>query len=201
MAGFIAFKKIVSAKTNKPIVAKLFVPTAPCPELPKPINNLMRNNVVNKDYAKFRCNGVRVISGEGESVYTRNNILYPQMYAANKWIYPHEFGEDLDNACAPGIHFFLTRDAAKHFLRWGNPPYYDGEYKRYNDDGCLIEKCTFKGRKFHGVRECYHMNGKISLRYQYVDGLLHGKCDKYDEQGILIASNLYMHDCWVESLI
>jgi hypothetical protein len=109
--------------------------------------NESRASVVNKDFAKFRSNGLLVVSifdlvlkVELNSIFhttiTRNgyyNGYYITEYEVGLIVKPEYFDENLEKICAAGIHYFLTRTAAVD---------YDLEYCyciidgwKYNDHG------------------------------------------------------------------
>jgi hypothetical protein len=103
------------------------------------ICNEYRKSVKNKDMAKFRCNGLAVVSifDEVDKIFRsfiRHLTILPYTttsYEVGKLVKPNSFNPNLDEICTHGIHYFLTLKAAKG--------YQDGvcviESVRYDDDG------------------------------------------------------------------
>lgn len=112
--------------------------------LEKPMNGFLcnesRKTVINKDFAKFRCNGLIVILifdlvdhtciswvNHISPIYYNMNTLYE----VGKLVKPDFFDSDLNEICTHGIHYFLTLKAAKG--------YYNGsciiDGMRYDDNG------------------------------------------------------------------
>jgi hypothetical protein len=94
------------------------------------ICNESRTSVVNKEFSKFRCNGLLVVSifdlvlkVELNSIFHTTNITYGFFiteYTVGLIVTPNHFDENLEQICAAGIHYFLTRRAAECYnLEWG----------------------------------------------------------------------------------
>jgi hypothetical protein len=87
------------------------------------ICNESRCSVINKNFAKFRCNGLLVVSIFDlflkENLYSiihetkvRSSKICTE-YKVGYVVTPNYFDENIENVCAPGIHYFLTYEAAR----------------------------------------------------------------------------------------
>src|ERR1700722_9317452 len=79
--------------------------------------NLDRDNVVDKNHAKFRCNKARVLkiynkftNCEYDNVYSNHNELF--IYEKGKDVEVLDYDTDKNKVCTQGIHFYLTKEAA-----------------------------------------------------------------------------------------
>jgi hypothetical protein len=85
--------------------------------------NEERFGVVDRNWAKFRCNRVVVVAMfdlvdklKVYSIYHWNeNIGIVTNYRVGEFVDPDSFDMDLDKVCASGIHYFLTPEAAKSY--------------------------------------------------------------------------------------
>jgi hypothetical protein len=85
--------------------------------------NESRSGVLNKDLAKFRCNGLLVVSIfdlvlkiELNSIFHKTKVHSSRILTVYKvgWIVkPDYFDLNLEYVCTSGIHYFLTRKAAE----------------------------------------------------------------------------------------
>lgn len=180
MAGFTAYKKVRDANNNY-IVIELFVPTDPCPELKTPLNNLHRTDVRDKNYAKFRCNGAKVVKGNGESIYPVDVV-----YTEGEWVYPDAYDMDPDKVCCGGIHFFLTRDAAECF-HIGQK---DAVRSYYNNGQLQYHIPRLDGQE-HGISYHYTEDGELLWKHTYVHGVLNGDCENYYTRHDFACPDLY----------
>ena len=51
----------------------------------------------------------------GESVVVRNQYAEATVYSPGEQVWPHKYCDDARVECAPGIHFFLTREEAENW--------------------------------------------------------------------------------------
>jgi antitoxin component YwqK of YwqJK toxin-antitoxin module len=66
-----------------------------------------------------------------------------------------------------------------------------GPYKRFNENGMLIEKAQYKNDSLEGTREIYHPNGKIFIVESYAKGSFQGPYSSYFENGNLESEGEY----------
>ncbi len=98
--------------------------------LKKPSENFKcnedRENVKDKNFAKFRCNGLVTVAIYDLYTEQFRNFLDHSFIAGNnshKIIYhvdllsiPHEYNEDINLVCTSGIHYFLHLEAALNYV-------------------------------------------------------------------------------------
>ena len=107
--------------------------------------NETRSKVVDKDFAKFRCNGLIVVvifdmvfKKTLDWITHRNRNTYVVVrYQVGHYIKPDSFDEDLEKVCGKGIHYFLTMEAAISYnLYWG---YCIVGEREYDENGRRID--------------------------------------------------------------
>ena len=60
---------------------------------------------------------------------------------------------------------------------------YDGLYAEYTPKGKLIKKCFYQVGQLDGPYEMYHDNGQLGIKCFYVNGLLSGEYQSYHRNG------------------
>ena len=66
-----------------------------------------------------------------------------------------------------------------------------GMYKRYNQEGVLVEESFFENGKQNGTRTLYYANGNIESTSVYIDDMLTGKHKTYYDSGELMIDSDY----------
>ncbi len=95
--------------------------------------NELRQGVINKYYAKFRCNGLITVAIYdlflSEFVPFCNHAWGSRkvVYKVDEFTSPDYYEKDENIVCASGIHYFLTVHAALH--------YFNGSVVGYDDNG------------------------------------------------------------------
>jgi hypothetical protein len=90
------------------------------------ICNESRRSVINKYWAKFRCNGLNVVliydlilqktvSFIGHETYRWGIPIIVTRYKVGEVVKPDQFDYNLDKVCTHGIHYFLTIEAAMSY--------------------------------------------------------------------------------------
>ncbi len=132
--------------------------------LKKPNENFQcnenRKRVIDKNFAKFRCNGLITVAIY--NMYTKQfvNYLYHRIrlvsgsyeiaYEVKNISIPDDYDQNLDVICTSGIHYFLSLEAALNY-KYGILERYvtgdDGLYRiTYSDEGEHFKKrITNKG--------------------------------------------------------
>jgi hypothetical protein len=114
------FKKCNSIETGHECIVMLKKPTTGF------ICNESRESVVNKQRAKFRCNGLFVVTifdlvlqQTVNSIIHKTDILFVRStftdYEVGKLVKPDLFNPNLDTICTNGIHYFLTLETAMSY--------------------------------------------------------------------------------------
>ncbi len=73
-----------------------------------------------------------------------------------------------------------------------NPSAKIGEYKRFYDDGKILEVANYTDGKINGKRTLYYPSGKIMQEENYVDNKFNGKFSAYNEDGSLQQEGAYV---------
>jgi hypothetical protein len=117
--------------------------------------NEMRKDIVNKKYAKFRCNKALVIDIIHSETLTH-------IYEVDKVVLPDFYDLDIDEVCTHGIHYFLSLEPAYHY----------DTYYHY----MTIGYCTFSQ---------WYSTGQKQVELQYLDGKFHGKYITWYQDGTI----------------
>ena len=150
------------------------------------ITNINRNNVAVKEYAKHRCNKAKVLKIEdedGKEYSSARSYCYFKKsleYILNDTIVVDDYDMDLDEVCASGIHFFLTRRRAELF---GVGSIQNGLYTSWYDNGNKNEEYTYVNGQRHGLCQAWYEYGQKYEDCTYVNGLLQGLCQKWYDNG------------------
>jgi hypothetical protein len=111
--------------------------------------NESRHSVVNKNFAKFRCNGLLVVSifdlvsnMKLYSIIHKTKVRSTRIlteYKVGSIVKPHHFDHDLEKVCTHGIHYFLSYQAAKAYnLKLGY--IHTNDYVQYDENGVVLYK-------------------------------------------------------------
>jgi hypothetical protein len=114
------FKKCWSNENGHECIVTLKKPTTDF------ISNESRTSVVNRNLAKFRCNGLLVVTifdlvfqQTVTSITHKTDILFGRPvftdYEVGKLVKPDLFNPNLDTICTNGIHYFLSLETAMSY--------------------------------------------------------------------------------------
>jgi len=136
--------------------------------------NEKRDGIVDKNYAKFRCDKAKVIDiinvKTGEKMKTDISIRDERFeYSLEKFV-ETDFYTDLNEVCAGGIHYFKTKEAAvswfyrissgdiglREIIVMGWP---DGKWSAWYENGQKKSEKTYKHGKLHGEVSTWYENG------------------------------------------
>jgi len=113
-------------------------------------SNESRKGVVDKDFAKFRCNGlwcrdiIDVKTMQHKTmVKHRFGCGEPTLYKVGQFIRPDAYAYDLNKICAQGLHYFLTLKPALHYRYLA----IDGERFQWTNSGSLLSITECKNGK------------------------------------------------------
>lgn len=170
-------------------------------------------NVTDRNYAKFRTNKAKVISIEHcitkkkfKSVRSKTTKFF--RYQVGNIVHVPDYSSDINEICAPGIHYYITYDAAyqqaiasynyidyetpfedssssvtlsqTHYVR------YTGPLNDYFNDGTVQSKCNYKNGKLSGICSFYFPNGDIKRTCYYSDDNILTECVFYGPSGNVI---------------
>jgi hypothetical protein len=109
--------------------------------------NELRPSVHNKNFAKFRCNGLITVAiydlNLKKFISTLDHKLeliysYYATYKVGTLTEPDNYVEDISVVCASGIHYFLSLEAALSYNDGLVQHLKDGKIDLYDDDGQII---------------------------------------------------------------
>jgi antitoxin component YwqK of YwqJK toxin-antitoxin module len=159
------------------------------------IHNLNRTNIVDKQFAKYRCSYAIIKEiidlktnqkiNEAQSMYDKNFKYY-----VDQKVVPNTFDTNLENVCSSGIHFFLDKYRAELYEQILT----NGEYKEWHENGQLIKHYFYKDDKFDGEYKDWHSNGQLYIHCFYKDGKLDGEYKEWHDNGQLIKHHFYKDD-------
>ena len=190
------------------------------------VTNIARNNIKNALYAKYRTNKAKVIYIEDENNknYTRaqsfNYIEKSLEYVVNETIVIDDYDMNLENVCAPGVHFFLNRRCAELYgLEW----YKNGFFQVWHDNGQIKSECSFVNGEIHGKYSAWYDNGRklyeINYKYgvkdgiyyrwwyandqlmekiPYVNGVIHGHYEYWNMAGVKTQDLEYVNGKYID---
>jgi len=147
--------------------------------------NLRRTGIINASKAQYRCNKAIVL--RVEDVYS--GATYPfatscrdpnVTYTTGKEIEEKQYDENVDNVCAPGIHFFLDKTLA---LMKDVISIEDGSFEKWYPNGQQAVKCTYKNGKRDGLFYEWYQDGNLGLECSYQLGVLDGSYQEWWENG------------------
>ncbi len=124
------FKRCITATSDYLVALKKPTENFQCNEL--------RRAVINKNFAKFRCNGLITVAIY--SIFDHKFIdhfvnvvlqTYTE-YRVGSVVFPDRYDEDIDSVCTNGIHYFLTLNSALL--------YKNGEVNGYDCNGQPVKK-------------------------------------------------------------
>ncbi len=140
-------------------------------------NNENRADVVDPDFAKFRCAEARVLSVEnfysGDSAAEAISFRWGKgadgglVYRTGETVRPDKYDPNSSVVCSNGIHYYRTKEAAlRHHggLAWLTK--HTGTVWTYRDNGLLIEKTYYAdGREtdLPGKSDDINNNNKMGI--------------------------------------
>lgn len=153
------------------------------------IANLDRQDVVDKNFAKFRCQRAKVTKiydlsthvscPQGSSIFDPNFI-----YTNGHYVNVYNYEKDADSICAPGIHFFLSKEAA---CNWYNT----FSENKFHDNGHPSTKRLYKNGKLSGLYKEWYDNGQIRMECNYFEGFRNGLYKSYYDTGDIETECFY----------
>jgi antitoxin component YwqK of YwqJK toxin-antitoxin module len=151
--------------------------------------NESRSYVKNPMYAKFRANKLLVVDivhkFTNESIDRIENSTYCKKkitYEKGKNVEISDFDEDLDEVCAPGIHYFKCREVAFYYEL---EQVENGLYKQWYDNGQRNKECTLKDGNLDGLCRQWYENGQLKEKCTYKNGKEDGLYKEWYEHGQL----------------
>jgi hypothetical protein len=161
-------------------------------------NNEGRNDIVDANFAKMRCEYARVIKiydmitkEEFDSATSFCDNNHKITYEKGKIVYPDKYDIDINKVCGSGIHYFKTEEPA-YMYDIDRIDRIESEftllYKNWYDNGLCMITCNFKNGMLDGELTFWHDNGIIKLQNHYSNGTLNSK-QEWTSDGIPIVNN------------
>ncbi len=152
-------------------------------KLPDTRTNEIRSDVFDSKHAKFRADKLFVCSIEHEKTCEKvdeiENTFYKDKkvcYIVSQKVSVEDYNPDLNNVCAAGIHYFLSRESAFY---WDIEYVQDGPYYKWYDNGQKMTECTFKNGDNHGLYQRWYKHGQKAEEGTYKNGKMHGFYKKW----------------------
>lgn len=138
--------------------------------------NLNRNSVVVRETAMYRCNKAKVLKIEdkyGVEYYTAETKAYRTTYTLGETLFIQDYDMNVEETCAPGIHFFLDKTVAELY---NNPDTFrNGHYREWYSNGQMSREGYYYNSKKVGVWSGWHTNGQLQNKHVYdIKGRKHG---------------------------
>jgi antitoxin component YwqK of YwqJK toxin-antitoxin module len=156
-------------------------------------NNEGRSEVINKNYAKFRANKLKVIEiidydfpeTTVDSITTQyphsNHVTNRTFYKKNNIVVPNNYDENINNVCSTGIHYFNTLFPALFYRHV--PDNLTGEWYEWNENGIKTKKSNHKNGLLSGKVYNWYNNGLQKSIEEYNNGLRSGEWRTFSENG------------------
>lgn len=156
--------------------------------------NENRKGIVDKSYANFRANKLKVIEifKMSDPEISREHIINTYMnkkvtYCVNQIVEPDFYDDNIENVYSGGIHYFKTPQGAIYYMNY--PKKFTGKWSSYYSNGQKIQEGEVVNGKLSGhyikfnyigekCLECYYDNGKLSGKYTkyYANGEKYTEC-------------------------
>lgn len=167
--------------------------------------NITRDDIVDKRYAKYRCDKAKVIDIEDclgrkySMAFSRFYRGYPSSkYILGEVITEKNYNEDVNVVCGEGIHFFIDKDVAflygldSTIRRYYEDRKLHGEYKEWWDNGQLMIQGYYTNGKLHGEYKTWWDNGQLDTQCMYSNGLRTGEYTSWHKNGKLQLKKTYV---------
>lgn len=146
--------------------------------------NLDRSNVIDNNFAMFRCNKAYVDYIYHKHTKKRIDCISSDWKANFTYtvgsIVESNYDEDNEKVHTYGIHFYLTDKGAMQFnLKMDN---INGLYTKYHANGRLERKCNLVNGMIHGIYEQWYDDGAYSVKCSYNYNKLHGPYYIYNQR-------------------
>jgi hypothetical protein len=113
--------------------------------------NELRPGIEDKNFAKFRCNGLQTVAiydlNCEEFITILKHIPFTDchtIYEVGKLTEPDEYDEDISEICTNGIHYFLSLEAALSYEQDGTVRHIKhGKINAYDSNGQIYRVTTF----------------------------------------------------------
>jgi hypothetical protein len=146
------------------------------------ITNMNRKDIVNRETATYRTNKANVLKiedTEGNEYTHAKSFGYNKSldYIVHETILVEDYDMDLEDVCAPGIHYFLSRRRAELYGSYSLKQFIDNSsflFQKWHDNGQKLMECTYENGKLQGLYQTWYSDGRKWVECTYVNGERHG---------------------------
>jgi antitoxin component YwqK of YwqJK toxin-antitoxin module len=157
--------------------------------------NEKRGGIADPLHAKFRTSSARVIDIKNfetglqmEEDVSKHDPEF--VYKVGEEVKVVDYYEDINEVCAPGIHYFKTREAAESWFL-NSYDIQDGSYRGWHENGQLETEINYKNGKLHGPHKVWYSNGSILKESNFKDGYRDGLYRTRDITGDILREETY----------
>jgi antitoxin component YwqK of YwqJK toxin-antitoxin module len=159
--------------------------------------NLDREDVVDADYAQFRCQRAQVLSithkfdkSSVDKIVSDYDKSY--IYIVGEFVEIPLYDMNNNDICTKGIHFYNSQEVAFYHNNGTIPE--KGEYinKGWCSNGNLEYEIPYIDGKIHGIFKEWHSNGNLMYEIPYINGKEHGIWKHWYDNGILRNEKSYV---------
>lgn len=142
------------------------------------ITNEDRKKIIDKNYAKFRCNKLKVISIEHKITNEKINEIENMAYDLNKLKYkvgtiiniPSFSSRKNGYIYNNGIYYYLSKEPSYYWQLIEYIDKYSGDYKEWHDNGRIKKICSYIDGIISGNYSEWYDNGKLEKFIVYSNG-------------------------------
>lgn len=158
-------------------------------------HNMDRAGVVNKLTAQHRVDRAFVKDiqdADGNHYESAVSAMYfPQLqYRVGHLVEEPKYDPDVYRMPSAGIHVFLTRRVAEHYLDHFLESFY-GWRQHFFANGQLEYECMYVDGNAHGCAKSWHFNGILKSTISYYHGKKHGPLDIWHPNGQIFCHRSY----------
>jgi Family of unknown function (DUF5758)/MORN repeat variant len=151
-------------------------------------------------HAKFRTNKAIVIDIENFKTGHQmkedvSNHDCGFVYRVGEDVEVKNYDRDINEVCAPGIHYFKTKETAESwYLQYGDTKgiRLDDLYREWYDNGRLKKEINYKNGKLDGLYRWWYENGQLEVETTYKDGKVDGLYRWWNRNGRIWESRNYI---------
>ena len=161
--------------------------------------NESRADIFDSNFAKFRCSKALVVDIEDFWTKEKTNIdksIYREsfIYEVGKEVVPDIYNEDLNIVCAPGIHYFKTKEAAEAYFLENSIRKQDGLQHLFHDNGRVKNEVTYQNGLIEGLYREWYENGSLKEECKFIAGSIEGIYKDWHENGQLSMLSTYKNN-------
>ncbi len=151
--------------------------------------NLDRDNVFDKEYAKFRTNKAFVVFIYNKHTLEKVNFISSNRkgkrinYVMGEYVYEDKYDDNKNIVCGEGIHFFLNKERA---ISYGTVSCKDGVYPSWNENGRQISSAEFKESKLNGNYYRWNDDGKLIKHCYYKNNIREGESRRISYDTLIV---------------